>query len=115
MRRAHRLVWSLAHGPVPAGLVVMHKCDVPACINLNHLIIGTQSDNLADARRKGRMPQASVGGAKATTKLSNADVIAIRAASKSARQLAEEYGVSARHVRQILAGQKRTSVTAFDS
>jgi hypothetical protein len=52
----HRLAWMHHCGPVPAGQVVMHICDNPACINPAHLQLGTQADNLADMRAKGRHP-----------------------------------------------------------
>lgn len=50
----HRLSWSLEHGPIPAGMFVLHRCDIPACFNVEHLFLGTQADNLADMTRKGR-------------------------------------------------------------
>lgn len=49
-----RLVWSLLHGNVPAGMMVCHKCDNPLCFNPSHLFIGTMKDNQRDAMRKGR-------------------------------------------------------------
>ena len=49
---AHRWTWEQANGPVPDGMVVMHTCDNPPCINLNHLRLGTQAENLADMRAK---------------------------------------------------------------
>lgn len=52
--RAHRLSWSLANGPVPSGMVICHRCDVPACCNPAHLFAATQLENIADMRRKGR-------------------------------------------------------------
>lgn len=52
---AHRVVWELTHGPIPDGLVICHHCDVPPCVNPAHLFVGTQADNLADARRKLRL------------------------------------------------------------
>jgi hypothetical protein len=54
---AHRLVFTLAKGPIPTGLVVMHSCDNRACINPEHLSVGSQSDNLLDAVAKGRNHQ----------------------------------------------------------
>jgi hypothetical protein len=52
----HRLAFEHHRGPIPHGRVVMHICDNPACINPDHLKLGTQADNLADMRAKGRHP-----------------------------------------------------------
>lgn len=54
-KRAHILAWELAHdAKVPAGMVVMHSCDNPPCVNPAHLSIGTQADNIHDSIHKGR-------------------------------------------------------------
>lgn len=52
---AHRLVYTMSHGPIPEGMVVRHTCDNPACENPNHLIIGTQRDNIQDTMDRGRV------------------------------------------------------------
>jgi hypothetical protein len=51
---AHRVAWELYCGPIPDGLQANHKCDVPSCVNPNHLYLGTQAENLEDCRQRGR-------------------------------------------------------------
>ena len=53
---AHRLIWEQEHGAIPDGLVVMHSCDNPSCISIEHLSIGTLRDNSRDMAAKGRAP-----------------------------------------------------------
>ena len=59
---AHRASWIHAYGEIPKGLNVCHKCDVPQCINPEHLFLGTQKENVLDMWRKGRHPSINLGG-----------------------------------------------------
>lgn len=60
---AHRAAWMLLRGPIPKGLHILHKCDVPCCVNPDHLYPGTHSQNMCDAVRRGRVtPPRFVGG-----------------------------------------------------
>ena len=52
--RANRVAWEVARGRIPEGLCVLHKCDVPACCNVDHLFLGTYQDNHDDMKAKGR-------------------------------------------------------------
>lgn len=50
-----RLIWELVHGKkIPKGMVIMHTCDKPKCINPEHLALGTPGDNSRDMVAKKR-------------------------------------------------------------
>lgn len=51
---AHRYSYQLENGPIPFGMLVLHKCDNPPCVRPDHLFTGTQADNIADCISKGR-------------------------------------------------------------
>ena len=51
---AHRLSYTVFIGPMPSGLLARHQCHNPPCCNPEHLLLGTQSDNVADGIRDGR-------------------------------------------------------------
>jgi len=50
----HVIAWERRYGPVPSGLCVLHRCDVPACYEVRHLWVGTLAQNNADMAIKGR-------------------------------------------------------------
>lgn len=54
-RQAHRVAWERVNGPIPKGLIVRHFiCDNPPCVNPEHLLLGTQGDNIRDRYRRAR-------------------------------------------------------------
>lgn len=95
---AHRASWIMHNGPITAGLVVCHRCDVPACVNPSHLFLGTQDENMKDCAAKQRIRAPVLRGSDArSAKLTEAQVVEIRkklAAGARLRQLAAEYGVT---------------------
>lgn len=72
---AHRLSWQLFNGPIPNGLCVLHTCDVPRCVNPDHLFLGTIRDNNRDRFKKGRCAKGNTSGRSRFTPL---EVIQIR-------------------------------------
>lgn len=55
MERANRFSYKIHKGDIPEGLVVRHTCDVSFCVNPNHLVVGTQQDNVNDTVSRGRL------------------------------------------------------------
>jgi hypothetical protein len=51
---AHRYAWEQINGPIPDGMLVCHKCDNPACVNVDHMFLGTHLDNANDRDAKNR-------------------------------------------------------------
>ena len=91
--RAHRVSWQIHNGPIPEGLVVMHRCDVTSCINPAHLQVGTPQENNDDKMRKGR-GRSPCGEASGGAKLTSAQVMAIRLSRAATKDLVDQYGVS---------------------
>ena len=108
-RLAHRLSYAGAFGPIPFGLHVLHKCDVPSCINPAHLFLGTQADNNADMRAKGRSsdgrPRPDAWGSKnGNAKHSEALMLAVKRADGTYAEIARIYGVSETSVGYVKRG-----------
>lgn len=106
---AHRIAWSLFNGPIPAGLKVLHKCDVRSCVNPDHLFLGTQRDNVQDMFTKGRDNHARpYGDRNPMARLTNETVAALRSdyatGAYSQHQLAKTYGVSVMTINRAVRG-----------
>jgi hypothetical protein len=95
-RGAHRVCWELTHGPIPAGLYVLHRCDNPPCVNPAHLFLGTQTTNMRDCSRKGRARGGTRGEQSGNAKLTEAAIREIRERYRSGQTqvaLAKAFGV----------------------
>lgn len=101
--KAHRASWIAHRGEIPAGLKVLHKCDVRCCINPDHLFIGTQADNVHDMISKGRRPSFR-GVLNGRSKLNAEQVREIRAASGTNVAIARQFGVGKSMVSYIRNG-----------
>lgn len=100
--------WILHFGDIPNGLCILHRCDNTACVNPDHLFLGTQADNLADMARKGR---ATLDNAKLTWE----QVMEIRASyipgtgradRGNGKELSIKYGVQMRQISRIGCGER---------
>ena len=97
---AHRVAYKKEHGDIPKGMVIMHLCDIPSCVNPEHLQLGTQADNRKDCLTKGRA-HVSQGDSHYNAKLTSNDVKAIRASTLTNSELAKLYMVAPRTVRDV--------------
>lgn len=110
-RFAHRLSYECAKGPIPPGLFVCHHCDVPSCINPNHLFVGTQFDNMADMVAKGRWGGAPRHGERnPSAKLTASAVRIIRASTLPGKILGAQFGVTRHAVDAVRNGKAWASV-----
>src|SRR3990167_6546252 len=92
-RTAHRVSDELYKGAIPPGVCVCHTCDVPECVNPNHLWLGTTQENTKDRDNKGRQWH-PVGELQGNSKLTWDKVAGIRADTRTGAELAIAYGVS---------------------
>jgi len=90
-------------GDIPAGRNVLHKCDVTACVNPDHLYLGGQADNMRDMHRRGRFPEAAKFG---NAKLTREQGQSIRLDPRRTAIIAAEYGIAQAHVRRIQRGER---------
>lgn len=102
---AHRVAYVLAKGDIPPGLVVMHSCDVRACVNPAHLSLGTQGDNIRDGASRGRynVPRPSVW------LLTAAQAEHVRTSPERAVVLAQRFGVTPQYIWLIRRGLRRAA------
>lgn len=101
---AHRAMWILTKGEISNGILVCHKCDVPSCVNPDHLFLGTTADNMQDMRNKGRHP----GNWRGNPKLDIESVRQIRALLADGRKqsdLAKMFDVTTDSISNINTGK----------
>ncbi len=103
---AHRAAYQEWVGPIPAGLHVLHRCDMPCCVNPAHLFLGTHLDNMHDMMRKKRH-RAVRGEAVYGSVLTERVAAVCREAAKlgaSGAGLAAAFGVDASTMQRLIAG-----------
>jgi hypothetical protein len=83
---------------IPDGLFVRHTCDNRICVNPDHLLVGTQMQNVQDMVDRNRQARGERGG---NVRLTESQVRAILATPLSQRKTAKQYGISQAHVSLI--------------
>lgn len=89
----HRFSYESYCGPIPPGMMILHSCDNRACVNPDHLRVGTHDDNMRDMAERKRVPFHG-GELSPTAKLSEVQVRAIFADPRAGVVIAKEYGVN---------------------
>lgn len=100
-------MWKVSNGSIPKGLLVLHQCDNPTCVNPKHLFLGTHQDNTNDMYSKERGPCNPAKGEKHwQAKLTNSQVLKIRRlymqGGVSYSQLASRYGVVKQTIHRVV-------------
>ena len=116
LQLAHRVSYEIANGPIPTGLLVCHSCDVPNCVNPDHLWVGTHKDNAADMVAKGRGKD-NLGSQNGNSKLTELDVVAIRerlAVREPHSSIARYYGVLVTAISDISTGRNWSHIPVPD-
>jgi hypothetical protein len=99
----HRMAYQTLVGDIPIGMFVCHKCDNPSCLNPDHLFLGTNQDNINDKVAKNRQSKngQQKGSKHSLAKLTEKDVVDIRASTLSQNKLALLYGVTQSSISHI--------------
>ena len=101
---ANRVSWELHNGPIPAGLWVLHKCDVRHCVNPGHLYLGRAKDNTADMMKRGR--HNPVKGERNPRSVVNDEIVRqIRSDGRSCSKIARDIGICRQAIAKIKSGR----------
>jgi predicted XRE-type DNA-binding protein len=110
---SHRLAWIAANGPIPAGMLVLHKCDTPSCVNAEHHFLGDYAANAADMAAKGRVAHGSRSGrAKLNAEEVREIVALLSAGGMTQEQIGQLFGVTQATVSRIACRQNWLRVIA---
>ena len=109
---AHRIAYELVKGPIPRGMFLCHTCDVPRCVNPEHMFLGSQKDNMQDSERKGRT---NLPGAKLTLEQVRQIALVTNRSRGQASTVARMFNVSPMTVSRIWTGLSWKTLTAREA
>ena len=107
MMNAHRASWLMHRGPIPAGIFVLHRCDIRQCVYPSHLFLGTHDENMRDMTSKNR---ACSGENHRFCTILDATVLEIRrrgGAGETGASIARSLGISKAQANKIINGTAR--------
>jgi Autographiviridae endonuclease len=99
-RRANRVMYELHKGSIPKNYEVLHSCDIKCCVNPDHLSVGTHLQNMQEASQRKRF-NSRRGSANNLARLTETQVLAIRADPRGSNTLAKIYDVDRTLIWQI--------------
>lgn len=108
---AHRVAYALERGESPERGVLRHTCDTPRCVNPDHLIHGSQSENLSDAVERGGY---GVGEDHQNAELTETDIREIRerysSGNETQAEIADDFDIARPTVSDIVRGRRWSHV-----
>ena len=115
---ASRMAWQLTHNvTLPAETKVCHHCDNPTCIEISHLFLGTQGDNLRDMDAQGRRrPAGAKGSRNSHAKIAESDIPEVLGRihqGDSDVAIAADYGVVPQTIWKIRRGENWPHLTGI--
>ena len=103
---AHRASWMLFRGEIPKGMCVLHKCDTTACVNPDHLELGTQEKNIRDCVARGRYNYTDKFKKKSDLEIKI--ILNDIAVGLSHNKIAKKHNISQSYVSRLKSGDRRS-------
>jgi hypothetical protein len=103
---AHALSYRWFMSTVQPGQFVLHRCDNPGCVRPDHLWAGSQRENMADKRAKGRAAKGEGHGMSKLRLGQVRKIFILREQGWSQSKIAEKFKVTQPYVSDILSGRR---------